>query len=830
MNNFGTILKREFSSYFNSPIGYIYIIVFLLITAGLYMSTFFLVGQANMRGYFAVMPLFLSVFIPAITMRLWAEERKLGTISLLLSFPIRSGALVLGKFAAALLFYLTALACTVTIPIVLGLVGNPDWGPVLVGYFGSALMGCLFLAIGMFVSALFKDQIAAFILSILICFGMSMLGAEFVAAFIDGWVGGLGTALQKALGVLNHASDFERGVVDWGNVFFFLSFTAILLVLNTFTLDSKIKLRSTGRFYVSVVFLLGIGFVLNLIVSDMRLGRLDFTEGQIYTVSPATARILSKLQVPVEVNYYVSEKGKMPSALKDIRRDVEDKLSDLARLSSNFTYHVYNPLADAGKLEDLEKKGIVPFQARSIERDSLDIKQVYSAISITYLDKQTEVLPQIVPQNLGALEYELVSNIYRMTLENIPRLTMVAHIETADPRYNDPRMRSLLMKLGQAPPEMRDDYQGGMQLLRKEGYQVSRVALTKEEPMLNDTNTLLVIEPQTLNDRQIYEIQRFLAQGGNVIVAAQPYTFNYSPTRGGDLEIQPVQAPAAVNKLLEPYGVQLDSDILLDEEMEILNVTVPKRIGGLFNAMVSMPVKAPVQIRIPAAGLNPDTSITNRIGALLYLWGGALKLQQSVLDQQQIKLVTLAESSSASWTIPFQQAPLGPEDMSPGDRKTMGPKPLAVYLEGQFPDTFEGKDVPPWPKAHTPDAPQAAEDEEKPGPAPAIEKKPGHLIVVGCSQMFTNNALGALDNRLFFQNMADGLTLSEDLIGIRAKSQSVRYIENVTAGENLFYRFLAVALVPLALAIMGISRFAMRRRRRERYEKSIASSAVGSLT
>ena len=828
MNNFSTIFKREFSGYFNSPIAYIYITVFLLITAGLYMSTFFLIGQASMRGYFAVMPLFLSVFIPAITMRLWAEERKLGTISLLLSFPMKSGALVLGKFAAALVFYLTALASTVTVPIVIALVGDPDWGPVYVGYVGAAFMGCLFLAIGMFVSALFKDQIVAFILSILICFGMCMLGAEFVAAFIDGWVGGLGTALQKALGVLNHVSAFERGVVDWGNVFFFLSFTAVLLILNTFTLDSKIKLRSTGRFYISVVFLLAIGFVLNLIASDMRLGRLDFTEGRIYTISPATARILSKLQVPVEINYYVSEKGKMPTALKDIRQDVEDKLSDLARLSSNFTYHVYNPLADVGKLEELEKKGIVPFQARSIERDSLDIKQVYSTISITYLDKKTEVIPQVVPQNLGTLEYELMSKVYRMTLEDTPRLTIVAPIETADPRYNDPRMRSLLMKLGQAPPEMRDDYQGGMQLLRREGYQVSRVALTKEEPMLNETDTMLVIEPKALNQRQIYEIQRFLARGGNAIVAAQPYTFNYSPTRSGGIQIQPVQAPAAVNALLEPYGVQLDSDILLDEEMEILNVSVPKRIGGLFNAMVSMPVKAPVQIRVPSTGLNPDMGITNRVSALLYLWGSALKLEQSVLDQHQIKRVSLAESSSSSWTIPFKQTPLGPEDMSPGDKKTVGPKPLAVYLEGQFPDTFEGKDVPPWPKAETPGTPQEAAEEEKPEPAPAIEKKSGRLIVVGCSQMFTNSALGALDNRLFFQNMVDGLTLSEDLIGIRAKSQSVRFIKSVTPGQNLFYRFVAVALIPLAFAILGISRFAMRRRRRERYEKSIASSAVGA--
>jgi ABC-type uncharacterized transport system involved in gliding motility auxiliary subunit len=790
------------------------------------MSTFFFLEQASMRGFFAVLPAFLTVFIPAITMRLWAEERKLGTISLLLSFPMRSRVLVLGKFVAALVLYLITLACTVTIPVVLAITGDPDWGPVITGYVGTALVGCLFLAVGIFISALFKDQIVAFILSILVCFTMTMLGTDFVATFIDGWVSGLGQVLQKGLGIDHHFAGFERGLIDWDDVVFFLVMTVILLALNSFTLDSKIKLRSAGRFYLATTLLLGIAFVVNLIVSDLGLGRIDLTQGRIYTVSPVTINILSKLDTPVEVNYYVSEEEKMPSALKNIRQDVEDKLSDLARLSTNFKYNIYNPMADADKLKELAQKGIVPFQAQSVERDSLAIKRVYSAISITYLDKKTEVIAQIVPQNLGNLEYELVSNIYRMTLKESPMVSMIAPVEPVDPRYNDPRMRAMLMKLGQTPPQRRDNYQRGMQILRREGYRVSRVALSKAEPLSEDTKTLAIFQPDDLDKRKVYEIQRFLAKGGNVIVAAQSYQFNYAPKQDGTLQVTPRKTSGAVNELLEPYGVQLDSEILMDGNMETLNVSMPRSIGGLINAMVSMPVKLPVQIRVPSQNLNSEVNITNRVSGLLYLWGSALKLDQKILDRHGLKSTNLAESGSSAWTIPFKGTPLSGADLRPGNQQKRKSYVLAVQLEGQFPDTFEGKEIPPWPES---EAPGEDKDKEKPEPekAPAIEKKPGRLIVVGCSQMFANNTLGALDNRLFFQNMIDGVTLTENLIGIRTKSQAFRFIKKLSANQKLLYRFVAVALVPLILAVLGALRFALRRRRRERYEKTVAVKVMG---
>jgi ABC-2 type transport system permease protein len=242
---------------------------------------------------------------------------------------------------------------------------------------------------------------------------------------------------------------------------------------------------------------------------------------------------------------------------------------------------------------------------------------------------------------------------------------------------------------------------------------------------------------------------------------------------------------------------------------------------------VSVPVKLPMTIRIAANGLNPDASITNRISSLLYLWGSALDLNQDAIGKHGLKAVSLANSGPHSWTIPFTDSPLNADDLIPGKENTKSHL-LVVQLEGQFPDPFEGKEIPEWPQMTPPEAsPEVEKPERTAEKAPPIDKKPGRLIVAGSSQMFTNSAIGALDNRLFFQNLVDGLALTEDLISIRTKSQPVRYIEALSAGEKLFYRFIAVGLVPMFVAFMGMARFIMRKRRREQYERFYGAQLQG---
>jgi ABC-2 type transport system permease protein len=819
MRNFFTIFKREFTAYFNTPTAYIYLIVFLLMNCGLFMWLFFLNKEANMRPFFGNMPFFLIVFVPAIAMRLWSEERKLGTLALLMSFPMPSRTLVAGKFAASLLFYFIALVGTAFVPVMLVLLGDPDLGSIIGGYLGSLLLGGLFLAVGMFISAFFKDQIVTLILSILICFSIFLMGTDFVTVYIDGWVNGLGALLGNSLGAAGHYSSFERGVIDLRGIFYFLSFTFILLMLNTYTLESKIKLKGGGRFAISVLFLLFIGVASNLVLSEMRLPRLDLTQGRVYTISDATVRIVSRLKAPVEVNYYVSPREKMPSAMRNIQQDVEDRLSDFARINKNFVYHIYNPLADPAKLKELEEKGVIPFQAQSLERDSLDIKRVYSAITISYLDKKTEVLPEIVPNSLGQLEYNLMSKIFRMTLTQKPSVAMIAPISEGDPRLRDPRMKEFLLKMGQKIPEPTDNYSSLMGALRDEGYAVSRIKLSGDEPIPPETKTALILDQNQFSERQRYELARFLIKGGNVVVCEQKYRFQYRPGPEGTVTATPTKVEGNVDELLRPYGLGLKSDILMDQHSEMINVQVPKKIGGLFQAMVTTPVKFPIQIHVSPENMNSSNPITNRISSLFYIWGSSLELDAGKIKEAGLQQHTVFSSSAETWLIPYKAGTFNEDQLDRFKNEMKGPQPLAVAVSGMFPDPFKGKPVPAW------------SEEEKPksgAPAEADlphEPKPGTLMVIGCADMFSNRGLGAMQNGLFMVNAVDSLTLGNDLISIRSKIQPSRSIREVSAGQRIFYRFFTTGLAPLILVIIGATRLMIRRRRREQYLRMVTNEA-----
>ncbi len=233
------IFRREFRSYFDSPIAYIFLIVFLLLTAGWYMTAFFLMGNADMRSFFGNLPLFNLFFLPAVTMRLWAEDNRIGTMEMLMTLPMKSWHIVMGKYLASLAFYGLGLLGTITIPITLTMIGSPDMGAIVAGYLGSFLLGAFFLAVGIFVSGLFKDQITAFVVSLIVCFFFYLVGDGTVAQTVDGWVSGVGSFLQRFVGLTTHYADIQRGVVDLRNLIYFVSMSALFLVLNTLALEGR---------------------------------------------------------------------------------------------------------------------------------------------------------------------------------------------------------------------------------------------------------------------------------------------------------------------------------------------------------------------------------------------------------------------------------------------------------------------------------------------------------------------------------------------------------------------------------------------------------------
>ena len=235
MNNVYAVFKKEFRSYFNSPIAYIFITAFLVFSGWLFFRGFFLIGQATMRPFFSILPWEFLFFVPAVTMRLWAEEKKMGTMELLMTLPLKDGEIVIGKFLAAFLFLAITVLLTFTFPLTLYYLGKPDIGPILGGYIGALLMGAAYLSIGLFISSLTENQIVAFILSVFACFGLFIIGEPIVLTALPGWLAGF----FSFLGLVAHFQSIGRGVIDSRDIIYYLSVIIFFLFLNTRFVESR---------------------------------------------------------------------------------------------------------------------------------------------------------------------------------------------------------------------------------------------------------------------------------------------------------------------------------------------------------------------------------------------------------------------------------------------------------------------------------------------------------------------------------------------------------------------------------------------------------------
>jgi gliding motility-associated transport system permease protein len=211
------IFRKEFNAYFVSPIAYIVIAIFLLVTGWFFFATFFIYNQANLRTFYALLPIMFAFVIPAVTMRLISEEINVGSDEILLTLPVTFREVILGKFLAAVALVVAMLIPTVAYPLTVSFIGQLDWGPVVGGYVGAVLLGAAFSAIGLFASALTRNQIIAFIIGLAICFTLTL---------IDKMLFFLPRSLLGVLAYLGadfHFQNIARGIIDSRDILYFIS-------------------------------------------------------------------------------------------------------------------------------------------------------------------------------------------------------------------------------------------------------------------------------------------------------------------------------------------------------------------------------------------------------------------------------------------------------------------------------------------------------------------------------------------------------------------------------------------------------------------------------
>jgi ABC-2 type transport system permease protein len=241
MGAIGVIARRELRGYFATPVAYVFIVIFLALTGvfTFYLGGFYERGQADLQPFFGFHPWLYLFLVPAIAMRLWAEERKSGSIELLMTLPITLWQAVLGKFLAAWIFTGAALALTFPMSITVNYLGDPDNGVILAAYVGSLLMAGAFLAIGSCISAANRNQVVAFIITVVICFGFLLSGFPLVLDFFSGWAPQALVDTIAGLSFLTHFNSLSKGVLDLRDLVYFALVIAAWLYATTIVLEMK---------------------------------------------------------------------------------------------------------------------------------------------------------------------------------------------------------------------------------------------------------------------------------------------------------------------------------------------------------------------------------------------------------------------------------------------------------------------------------------------------------------------------------------------------------------------------------------------------------------
>ena len=309
MNVVLRIARKEFASFISSPVAYIFLGAFLAVTLFVFfwVETFFARNIADVRPLFEWMPLLLIFLVSAITMRMWAEERRSGTIEFLLTVPVTNLQLVLGKFAASLALIAVALLLTLPLPIVVNQLGPLDWGPVFGGYLATLLLAAAYSAIGLFLSSRSENQIVSLILTAAVCGLLYVLGSDGLTALFD-------TRSAEILKLLGSGSRFHtitRGVIDLRDLYYYISLIGIFLSLNILALE---QLRWAGnpgnalhrRWQLLTAFLVSFFFIGNLALAPVAWVRADLTRGNIYSISATTKDYLAQLEESLLIRGYFS--------------------------------------------------------------------------------------------------------------------------------------------------------------------------------------------------------------------------------------------------------------------------------------------------------------------------------------------------------------------------------------------------------------------------------------------------------------------------------------------------------------------------------------------
>jgi ABC-2 type transport system permease protein len=954
------IAGKELTGYFSSPAAFLFLAAFLGATLFIFfwVATFFERNLADVRPLFQWMPVLLIFLVGALTMRAWAEERRAGTLELLLTSPTAPSELVLGKFFGCLGLVLIALILTLALPITVSLLGPLDWGPVIGGYAAAIALGAAYVSIGLWISCRTDNQIVSLILTVLVTGALYLIGSDALTSLVGYRAG----EWLRAIGMGSRFTSITRGVLDLRDLYYYLSITAAFLILNRLSLET---LRWAGnppspghRRWYAVAGLLAVNaLAANLWLEQIGWARVDLTQGQIYTLSDATRSYLKQLQEPLLIRGYFSAAthpllAPLVPQLRDLLREyavaggsrvhvefVDPHDDPAVEAEANSRYNIKPvPFQVSGKYQAsvvnsyfdilvsygdqyqvLNFRDLIDVKERSETDINVELKnpeyQTTSAIRKVLLSYQGgggvfdtlqrpvtftgylsagDALPEPLQKARAALEAAL-GDIGResggkfkvsmqdpdtdaalaaklpkqfgfrpialsltdskpfwfyMTIgdergtEQVPlpaeldQASFKSSIEAAIKRLAPGFLKTVAVVNPQpAQPQMMPGAGGNrtFSTLRHSLADSARWLDTdlKDGRVPTDADLLMVLDPVSLDSKQVFAIDQFLMQGGTVVLAAAPT----------DVEVQQSILAKPVSSGLEgwlaDYGLSYGKGLVLDQQSGALPIPVQRNVGGYTVDEVEL-AKYPYIVDVRGRGLDARSPITDGLGQIDVPWAAPIEVDGQ--KNQGRRVTRLLQSSPLSWVSPSTD--LMPDyDAYPDSGfvtgKPAGPQTLAVMIEGSFDSMFKGKVSPLLPPAGAdPAAKTAAKANGKPAaavpPAPpaatptkadfdrVIQHSPdsARLILLGSSALLSDQAIRLIGETFgttyskpteLLQNMVEWSLEDQGLLSIRGREHFARTLVPLTRQAQAFWEYLNYAAVLGGLALIWL--FNRRRRR-----------------
>ena len=631
MRRIRTVAEREVSGFFDHQTAYILVVAFLGLGLFLTFRTIYAMGMATLRPFFDLLPWLFAIFVPAMTMRSLAEERRSGTLEWLLAHPLRETEVVLGKFIGNWLFVLAALAGT--IPTAFGLlkVSEADGGIMMAQYIGAALLAAQGVAIGLWASSLTRNQITAFMLAASVSFTLVIIGTPVV---LIGLPPSLGVGVIN-LSVLGHFQNVARGVVDLRDVIYFLS-TAGLFLFMAVAIMSRERL-STGRsayrrLRTGTAALIAVVVVLNLLGGNIR-GRLDLTEEGLYTLSDGTREILGGLDDIVTLKLVISDE--LPAELQPTLRDVADLVADLRRAADGqLVVENLNPNDDEEVAREARNLGITQNEFNVLRDDEFEVRRGWLGLALLYAD-QREVIPYI--NRTDDLEFRLVSAISAMTTDERQGVAFLTGFGSQGPETFPSFARAL-----------------------SERYDLQTIDLSVDTvPSLSrdSLDVVVVAGPQQpLGAPAVEAIESFIDAGGSALFLIDKH--QVSPET-------PIMYPVftGLESFLEAKGVGTDAGVILDHAS---NSNIDMGQQGFFRVVRPYPLW-------PIARRGDTHTTTRDLSNLSAGWATVLTVTDSAV--QKLWVTTEMGAIQAAGGIIMPDALLEPD---PDDFQALT---LAVALD-----------------------------------------------------------------------------------------------------------------------------------------------------